>query len=191
KTVYEGQPGDMYIAAVRDHTPGYVRDFVSRTIAFYKDQLYLRRQDGTLARIDAPDSAQKSVHKDWLVLQLREPYEAAGRSWPAGALIAAPFDAFMAGEREFVALFEPTLNSSLAGHTWTRDHLALNVMEDVKNRLSVLTPGEGGCKRSAFEGAPAFGTIDVQAVDAAFSNAVWLVSADFITPTTLSIAELG
>jgi len=191
KTVYEGRPGDMYIAAMRDHTPGYVRDFVSRTIAFYEDELYLRREDGSLVRIDAPDSAQKSVHKDWLVLQLRDPWEAGGRTWPAGALIATGFDDFMAGGRGFVALFEPTDKSSLAAFTWTRDHLVLNVMEDVKNRLFVLTPQEGGWKRTAFTGAPDFGTIDVQAVDADESNAVWLVSADFLTPTTLSLAEVG
>jgi prolyl oligopeptidase len=97
----------------------------------------------------------------------------------------------MAGKREFVALFEPTDKSSLAGYTWTRDHLVLNVMEDVKYRLSVLTPRKGEWSRADFTGAPAFGTIDVQAVDPDESNAVWLVSADFLTPTTLAIAEVG
>jgi prolyl oligopeptidase len=191
KTVYEGQPGDLYIAAARDHTPGYQRDFVSRSITFYTDEMYLRQPDGSLARIDAPDSAQKSVHKDWLVLQLRESYEAAGRTWQSGSLIAARLEDFMAGKREFVALFEPTDNTSQAGHTWTRDHLVLNVMEDVKYRLSVLTPGSGAWTRSIFNGAPDFGTIDVQAVDPDESNAVWLVSADFLSPTTLSLADIG
>jgi prolyl oligopeptidase len=191
KTVYEGQPGDLYIAAARDHTPGYQRDFVSRSITFYTDEMYLRQPDGSLARIDAPDSAQKSVHKDWLVLQLRESYEVAGRTWQSGSLIAARLEDFMAGKREFVALVEPTDNTSLAGHTWTRDHLVLNVMVDVKYRLSVLTPGTGAWTRSIFNGAPAFGTIDVQAVDPDESNAVWLVSADFLSPTTLSLADIG
>src|SRR5690606_26433761 len=59
-TVYEGQPGDMYIAAFRDHTPGFERDFVRRTIEFYADELHLSRPDGSLVRIDVPDSAQKS-----------------------------------------------------------------------------------------------------------------------------------
>jgi prolyl oligopeptidase len=190
KLVYEGQPGDMYIAAARDHTPGYVRDFVSRTIEFYRDELLLRK-DGALVRIDAPDSAQKSVHKDWLVLQLRDAWDAGGKTWQPGSLIAAKFDDFMAGKREFVALFEPDEKSSLAAHTWTRDHLVLNVMEDVKNRLFVLTPDKDEWKKTTFTGAPTFGTIDVRAVDPDESNAVWLVSADFLTPTTLSLAEVG
>ncbi len=189
--VYEGQPGDMYIAAGHDHTPGYERDFVMRTIAFYNDELYLRGADGQLTKIDAPNSANKSVHKDWLVLELREAYEAGGRTYPAGSLIATDFDAFMAGGRDFDVLFEPTDKTSLAGYTWTANHVVLNVLEDVKNRLSVMTPGEDGWTRSAFTGAPAFGTLGVSAVDSDESDAVWLTATDYLTPTTLSLAEVG
>lgn len=191
KTVYEGKPGDMYIAAQRDHTPGWQRDFVSRTIAFYNDELYLRSADGRLTKVDAPNSAQKGVHKEWLLLELREPYEAGGRTWLPGSLIATRFDDFMAGKREFTPLFQPDDHASLAGYTWTKDHLVLNVMEDVKNRLSVLTPGKDGWVKTAFVGAPTIGTIGVGAVDADDSNAVWLTATDFLTPTTLSIAEVG
>ncbi|WP_330948194.1 prolyl oligopeptidase family serine peptidase [Thermomonas sp. LB-4] len=191
RTVYEGKPGDMYIAAMRDHTPGWQRDFVSRTLAFYNDELYLRNADGSLAKIDVPNSAQKNVHKEWLLLELREPYEAGGRTWLPGSLIATRFDDFMAGKREFTPLFQPDDHASLAGYTWTKDHLVLNVMEDVKNRLSVLTPGKDGWVKTAFVGAPTIGTIGVGAVDADDSNAVWLTATDFLTPTTLSIAEVG
>ncbi|MHB8912109.1 MAG: prolyl oligopeptidase family serine peptidase [Lysobacter sp.] len=193
--VYEGKADDMYIAASHDHTPGYPRDFVSRTLAFYNDELYLRGTDGKLVKIDAPNSANKSVHKDWLVLELREPYQAGGKTYPAGSLIAANFDAFMAGQREFTTLFAPSERTSLAGYTWTRNHLVLNVLEDVKNRLSVLTPTPQGVagdwKRAAFVGAPTFGTLAVSAVDADDSDAVWLTATDYLTPSTLALAQLG
>ncbi|MBV2208602.1 MAG: prolyl oligopeptidase family serine peptidase [Thermomonas sp.] len=191
KTVYEGKAEDMYISAMHDDTPGYARDFVSRTLAFYNDELYLRGKDGTLTKVDAPNSAQKGVHKDWLLLELREPYTAGGKTYAAGALLAINFDDFMAGKRDFTALFEPTDNAALSGYTWTKDHLILNVMEDVKNRLTVLTPGKDGWAKSAFVGAPTIGTIGVGAVDADDSNALWLTVTDFVTPTTLSIAEVG
>jgi prolyl oligopeptidase len=189
--VYEGGPGDMYIAALRDHTPGFERDFVSRTIAFYNDELYLRRADGTLAKVEAPNSANKSVHREWLTLELREPWDVGGRTYQAGSLLATSFDDFMAGKREFEVLFEPTANSSLAGFDWTRSHLVLNVLEDVKNRLSVVTPGEGGWTRAGFVGAPTLGTLAVSAVDADESDAIWLTATDFLTPTTLSLAQVG
>jgi prolyl oligopeptidase len=190
-TVYEGKPGDMYIAAFRDHTPGFERDFVSRTIAFYNDELYLRGADGTLAKVDAPNSANKGVQREWLVLELREPYEAGGKTYPAGSLVATKFDGFMAGERDFTALFTPDEHTSLAGYTWTKSHLVLNVLEDVKNRLRVLTPGEGEWAQAPFAGAPDFGTLGVGAVDADESDAVWLTATDYLTPTTLSLATIG
>ena len=191
KVVYEGQPQDMYIAGYRDLTPGFERDFVSRTIAFYNDELYLRKADGTLAKVDAPNSAVKSVQREWLLLELRAPYEAGGHTYPAGSLIATRFDDFMAGKRAFEVLFEPTERTSLAGYTWTKSHLVLNVLEDVKSRLSVLTPGTTGWTRSAFAGAPSFGTVGVSAVDADDSDAVWMTVTDYLTPTTLSLAEIG
>ncbi|KGQ17998.1 Prolyl endopeptidase [Lysobacter dokdonensis DS-58] len=189
--VYEGQAQDMYIAAARDLTPGFKRDFVYRTIAFYNDELYLRGADGKLAKVDAPNSANKSVHKQWLLLELRDAYEAGGKTWPAGALIAAKFDDFMAGKREFTELFAPTDNTSLAGFSWTKDRLVLNVMEDVKNKLSVLTPGDGAWTRKPLAGAPTIGTVSVGAVDADDSDAVWITATDYLTPTTLAIADVS
>ena len=189
--VYEGKPDDMYIAAMHDDTPGFERDFVSRTLAFYNDELYLRRDSGELVKVDAPNSANKNVKREWLTLELREPWTVGGKTYKAGTLLATKFDDFMAGKREFDVLFEPTDTTSLASFTWTRHHLVLNVLEDVKNRLSVLTPGEGGWKKRAFVGAPAFGTIEVGAVDDDDSDALWLTATDYLTPTTLSLAQVG
>jgi len=189
--VYEGTADDMYIAAFHDDTPGFQRDFVSRTIAFYNDELYLRGADGKLAKIDAQNSANKGVHKEWLTLELREPWTVGGKTYAAGSLLATKFDDFMAGKRDFDVLFTPTDKTSLAGFTWTKNHLVLNVLEDVKNRLSVLTPSASGWKTSAFAGAPSFGTIGVSDVDSDDSDAVWLTVTDYLTPTTLSLAEIG
>lgn len=191
KLVYAGKPDDMYISALHDDTPGFERDFISRTLAFYNDELYLRGANGQLTKVDAPNSAQKAVHKDWLLLELREPYTAGGKTYAAGALIATHFDAFMAGKRDFSVLFAPTDHAALASYAWTKDHLILNVMDHVKNRLSVLTPGKQGWGSTAFVGAPGIGTVGVSPVDPDDSNALWLTSTDFLSPTTLSIVDVG
>jgi prolyl oligopeptidase len=191
KLVYAGKPDDMYISALHDDTPGFERDFISRTLAFYNDELYLRGANGQLTKVDAPNSAQKAVHKDWLLLELREPYTAGGKTYAAGALIATHFDAFMAGKRDFSVLFAPTDHAALASYAWTKDHLILNVMDHVKNRLSVFTPGKQVWGSTAFVGAPGIGTVGVSPVDPDDSNALWLTSTDFLSPTTLSIVDVG
>lgn len=189
--VYEGTNQDMYIAAYHDNTPGFERDFVSRTIAFYNDELYLRGSDGKLTKIDVPNSTGKGVVRDWLTVELREPWEVDGKTYKAGSLLATRFDDFMAGKRKFDVLFEPTDSTSLAGTTWTKNHVVLNVLDDVKNKLIVLTPSDDGWKKSDFAGAPALGTIGVGAVDSDDSDAVWLTVTDYLTPTTLMLAEAG
>ncbi len=194
RVVYEGKPGDMYIAALRDHTPGFERDFVSRTLAFYNDELYLRDASGA-AEEDRRAQLRQQVRasSDWLLLELREPYEAGGKSWPAGSLIATKFDDFMAGKREFTALFTPSERTSLSGYTVDEDdHLVLNVLDDVKNRLSVLTPGAGGVDAQRVQAARRRSARWwCRPVDPDESDAVWLTATDYLTPTTLSLAQLG
>ncbi len=189
--VYEGEVNDMYIAAGRDHTPGFERDFVSRSIAFYNDELYLRGENGGLRKIEAPNSANKSVMREWLLLELREPYQVGETNYPAGSLIVTRFDDFMAGKRQFEVLFEASASTSLAGFAPTRKHLLLNVLDDVKNRLYVLTPGDDGWQRRPLEGAPALGTVSVAAVDADETDDYFLTVTDYLTPTTLMIGSVG
>lgn len=191
KVVYEGKADDMYIAGYRDLTPGFERDFVSRTLAFYNDELYLRGADGSLTKIDAPNSANKSVYREWLVLELREDYTVGGRTYPKGALIATRFDDFMAGGRDFDLLFEPSATTALAGMSPTRNHLVLNVLEDVKNRLYVLTYANGRWSREPLAGAPAFGTVSLSPVDADEGDDYFLTVTDYLTPTTLMMGSIG
>jgi prolyl oligopeptidase len=189
-TVYEGKPDDMYIAAMHDDTPGFERDFVSRTLAFYNDELYLRGASGKLTKVDAPNSANKSVHRQWLTLELRDAWTIGGKTYAAGSLLVADFDAYMDGKRDFTVLFAPDEHSSLAGFSWTRDHLVLNVLHDVKNRLFVLDP-KAEWKRRDFDAVPSIGTVTVSAVDSDESDAVWISTTDYLTPTRLLMAQAG
>ncbi|MGV8940558.1 MAG: prolyl oligopeptidase family serine peptidase [Lysobacter sp.] len=192
-TVFEG-PADNAgygLHASRDQTPGFVRDFILHYLDSRDTALYLRDDAGKLHKIDAPDTANKGVHREWLTIELREPWQVDGKTYSAGSLLAAKLDDHMAGKRVFDVLFEPTDRASLSATTWTRSHLVLNVLEDVKNRLSVLTPGPQGWTRNAFAGAPAMGNVAVRAVDDVDSDAVWIISTDFLTPTTLSLAQIG
>ena len=189
--VYEGQPDDLVIHAWRDHSRGFERDFVSRAVSFYADKLYLLDAQGNLTRIDAPDSAKKIVHREWLLLELREPWSIGETIWPSGALIATRLDDFMDGGRDFHAVFVPTPSTSLASIGATQNHLLLNILDDVKSRIDVVTPGVQGWTHQPLEGVPAFGTINVHAVDDEVSDAYFMTVTDYLTPTTLYLGEVG
>lgn len=190
-TVYAGLAADMYIAAYHDDSPGFERNFVSRTLAFYNDELYLLRDDDQLTKIDVPNSVNKSVFHEYLLLELREPWEVAGKQYVAGSLLVTNLAGFLQGQREFEVAFEPTENSSLESFATTKDHILLNVLEDVKNRVYVLTRGPSGWDRAELKGAPKFAAVSVSAEDPDFSNAYWMTSSDYLTPTTLYRGEVG
>ncbi|RLT18365.1 MAG: S9 family peptidase [Planctomycetota bacterium] len=195
KLVYEGKQEDMSVGAVHDDSPGFERNFVTRNIAFYNDELFLVKDSGELVKIDAPNTASKSVFKQYLLLELREAWTIDSKTYPAGSLLVSDFDRFLRGERAFEVLFEPSSNTALSSVTTTKDHVVINVLEDVKNRLYVLTPSTTesptAWRREPLVGAPAFGTVNVTAVDSDESNDYFMTSTDYLTPTTLSIGTVG
>ncbi len=191
KVVYEGKSTDMYIAAHHDDSPGYERNFVSRTLAFYNNELYVLTDDSQLTKIDVPNSVNKSVFHQYLMLELREAWEIAGKTFQAGSLLTTELDAFLVGDRKFEVAFEPTDHSSLASFAPTRDHVLLNVLEDVKNRVYVLSQSPNGWTKKPLAGAPEFAAVSVSAVDSDESNAYWMTSSDYLTPTTLFHGEVG
>jgi prolyl oligopeptidase len=189
--IYEGVPTDMSVSAIHDDTPGFERNFVSRNLAFYNDELYWLNPEGKLIKIDAPNTANKNVIREYLTLELRDAWEVEGNKYAAGSLIVIKFDDFIAGKRKFDVAFEPSENTSLASYGATKDHFYINVLEDVKNRIYVLTPTPDGWKREPLTGAPQFGTISVSAVDSDESNDYFLTVTDYITPTTLMMGSIG
>lgn len=195
KLVYEGKQDDMSVGAVHDDSPGFERNFVTRNIAFYNDELFLVKDSGELVKIDAPNTASKSVFKRFLLLELREAWTVDSKTYPAGSLLVSDFERFVQGEREIQVLFEPSANTALSSVMTTKDHVVINVLEDVKNRIYVLSPStkasQAGWQQEPLVGAPAFGTVNVTAVDSDESNDYFMTSTDYLTPTTLSIGTIG
>ncbi len=188
ETVFEGQQTDISVGAYHDHTPGYERSFVYRGITFYTNELFEHTSKG-LVKIDKQDSANAQVWKDWLLIELREDWTVDGETYTAGSLLAAPYKKWLKGKKQITPLFVPDEHSSLAGFSATKSHLLLNTLVDVKSRVEVLTPGKKAWERTDMPGLPGNGTVSVSAVDADHSDAVFVNTSDFITPSTYSHRE--
>ena len=185
ETIYEGKAIDMSISAIHDDSPGFERDFINRNIAFYNDELYYLSSTDQTIKIDTPNSANKSVFHEYLVLELRDPWNIDGQSFKAGALLITKFDAFLNGLRKFDVIFEPTATTALSSFSFTKSHILLNILDDVKNKLYVLTPAGDGWDRKPLIGAPALGTVNVSALDADDSNAFFMTTTNYLNPTAL------
>jgi prolyl oligopeptidase len=186
--VYEGRHDDMSVAGFHDPTPGFERDLVRRQITFWTNELFLRR-DGRLAKVEKPDDADAAVHREWLLIELRSPWTVGGTTHPAGALLAADFERFLAGDRGFHVLFAPGPRTSLAGYSSTRNHLLLSTLDNVRSRVDVLTFRDGRWHREPLPGVPEFGTASATPVDDLDSDDYLLVTANALTPSTLSLGS--
>jgi prolyl oligopeptidase len=189
ETVYEGQSSDVWIAALAETTPGFERQVVYRGITFYTNEVHLIR-DGQLVRLDKQDSANFNLHRQWLLLELREDWTVGGKTWPAGALLVTKLEDFLAGGRDFEMLFTPSERTSLAGYTRTLNHIVVNELDNVRNKLYVWTHDGSAWKREALAGLPEFGTVSLSAIDSNASDDYWATVNDFLTPTSLYWGQL-
>ncbi|MQA09126.1 MAG: prolyl oligopeptidase family serine peptidase [Pseudonocardiaceae bacterium] len=189
--VYEGKPDDVAVFGFHDPTEGYERDFVRRDLDFYHGDSYLRAPEGELIRVDVPQDAEIDVHREWLLISTRSPWQLGEVSYPAGALLATRFDEFMAGGRELTVLFEPDAHTSLEYHVWTRHHLILSTLSDVQSRMRVLTPGPDGWLSEPLAGVPEHSSADVMSTDPDHSDEYLLDISGFTEPSELRYGHIG
>jgi prolyl oligopeptidase len=140
ETVFEGAPGDVIVSAGVDRTPGFERTMLRRALDFFNDEVYELRGD-ELIRIDAPTDASLSVHRQWLLIELRTEWDTGTASYPAGSLLAADYDEFLDGTAQLDVVFSPDEHTSLNHYAWTGDRLVMVTLADVASRVEVLTPG--------------------------------------------------
>ena len=185
ETVFEGAPSDISVHAYRDHTPGFERDFVTRGVDFFTSELYLLTDD-QLTKVDKPGHVRAFMWRQFIIFRGRRDWALPGRALSAGTLAAAELDAWMGGEREVQVLFEPGERASLVSCNPLRNHLVLNVLDNVRNRVHVSTPDDGGEFTRRPLGAVAdLGEARVWGIDPWRSDDYFVSVTDFLTPTTL------
>jgi prolyl oligopeptidase len=189
--IYEGDVADVAVDADHDPTPGYERDFVSRYLDFYRREKYLRTPAGDLVRVDVPDDADCDVHRDWLLIRLRSQWTVNGATYPAGVLLAAPFGAYLGGRRDVTVLFRPDESTSLSSYTWTRNHLILVLLSDVKSQVRVLTADPSGWRRQPLTDATGFDHTCVVDTDPDNDDAYLISSTGYLQPATLRLGTVG
>ncbi|MBP8259469.1 MAG: S9 family peptidase [Verrucomicrobia bacterium] len=181
--VFTAQEGDVGVSATVVHDRGFVYELVERDITFFSNETLLRQGD-QWRRIEKPDDATVSTFADQLLITLRSDWAVGGRTYPAGALLAAGFKGFLDGNRRFDVLFEPGPRQSLADVTGTRRWLIVNQLENVRSRLYSLERAGDGWRRKPLD-APALGQVAARGIDPDQNDDYWMTATDFLTPSSL------
>lgn len=188
-TVFEGKHEDVSVNAYHDPTEGHEHDIIHRSIDFYRDETYLRTPSG-LVRLDVPDDAHSSIHRTWLLVTTRSQWSVDGNVYPSGALLALDLSAFLTGRRDFDVLFAPDEHTSLEYHTWTRHHLIIGTLRDVRTELTVRTPGPDGWTSTVLTGLPDTGAVYISDTNPDDDDEYLLTASGYLQPATLYRAEL-
>ena len=188
-TVFEGQHSDVGATSWVDRDPRSFREGFVRLIAFYRSETWLVH-GGSAVRLELPEDAEPALVGRWLVVRLRSPYVTEMARFPAGALIVAELSGFLAGQRNFEALFVPSPRTALQGWTATRNTLVLDILDNVRSCPVRLTHGPDGWAREDIV-LPGLGTATIAAVDRLQSDELWITYQDFLTPPTLLVSTPG
>ena len=181
-TVFSGPVTDVIVSASVDRTPGYERTLVHRAVDFFNDQVFELR-GGELVRIDAPTDASLSVHREWLLIELRTDWYTGSAQYRAGSLLAADYERFLDGTADLTVVFEPDAHTCLHQYAWTRDKLLMVTLVDVASRVEVVTPGDW--TREPVPGLPAGTDSTVIAAADDTGDEIFLDSSGFLTPSRL------
>ena len=188
RTVFAGATTDVSISARVSDRFGFHREFIRRAITFYSGETHLRVGE-KFVKLDLPVDALVDTFKEFITIILRSPWAIGGRTYAAGALLAAPWDSFLAGHRDFDVLFAPAPRTSLVGVTTTREHLILTELDNVRSRLSLLTRAGSAWQRTPLP-VPEFGTVSVSSIDED-SDDYFLNVTGFLTPSSLYLGKIG
>ena len=189
-TLYEGTQKDVWVGAYHDPQPEYERTIVYQGLTFYSNNMFIQTKDG-LVKIDKQESANASLWKNTVLIELREDWTIDGKTYIAGSLLSAPLKKWLRGKKKISVLFTPDEKSSLARFSTTKDHLLLTILRDVKTEIEVWTPSRKAWVQSEVQGIPSMGQLRITPMDANNSNDYWLTVRDYITPNTLYTGSIG
>lgn len=181
ETVFSGARSDVRVSVSVDRTPGFERTVLARAIDFWNEEVYELR-GAELIRIDTPTDANLSIHRQWLLVELRTDWNLGADTYTAGSLLAAGYDDFLAGTAEVTVVFEPDEHTALNHYAWTRDRLLMVTLADVASRVEIVTPGSWD--RAPVPGIPAATNTVIATADAT-GDEFFLDSSGFVTPSQL------
>jgi prolyl oligopeptidase len=181
ETVFEGVRSDVNVVASTSRIPGFERTLIGRALDFWNEEVYELR-GSELIRIDAPTDASVSLHREWLLIELRSDWSLGNATYTAGSLLAANYEEFLAGTAQLQIVFEPDEHTALNHYAWTKDRLLIVSLADVASRVEIVTPGDW--RREAVAGIPAAtNTVVVSADDT--GDEFFLDSSGFDSPSRL------
>ncbi|MBD3220928.1 prolyl oligopeptidase family serine peptidase, partial [bacterium] len=189
RLVFEGEQTDVASAAYTDHTPDGDYHMIVRMPEFYRGHYFMMLGDH-IVKLDIPIDAQpRGLFENQFMLSLRTDWTVGGTTYSADALLAIDLDRFLAGDRGFDVLFEPSARVSLAGTSTTQNLLLLATLDNVRSRLYEMRYEDGEWTREEIT-LPGIGSVGLSATSDEHDTYM-ITYTDPLTPSSLYIKRPG
>ena len=191
--VFRGKKSDVSAggAVLRD-AQNRTLHFLYQATDFFNSKAFLLGPKGT-RQIGIPSKTQLIDMIDGrVIIQSREEWKPAGaaKAFPAGSLLSVDLAALKANPRTLhpTLIYEPGPREALDGAAATQGTLLVSILDNVRGRTLVFTPGpKGSWTRSALD-LPDNSSIGIADVSHSDDRALITVTS-FLTPPSLWLAD--
>ena len=216
--VFEGEKQDVSVSAyISDERTwnGGIYEIRSRALTFYTSKQWIRiiQPEHLLAPndpkragvpepedfclLDVQDDADVSTHANLLIISLRSDWQPVpdGPVYKQGSVLYTPIEPFLKGgaaNAEYKLLFEPTDRTSYSYFTATKNYMMVFTMDNVKEKIEFYRMEQDGLTLTPVGPTPEpqIKASSIRPFDSySGSDLFWYSSSDYLTPSTLSLAD--
>ncbi len=159
---------------------------------FFNTKVFSGDRTGPKLQFDLPSDAAYLYDRGWLAIRPRSAWTAGGRTFAPDTVVGIGLDAFLAGDRAFTVLFEPTDRRALQGFSWVGGTLLISILDELRPLFQLIEPGSWVSR--SLPDLPQTGTASAWGIDLDPDEADGTMLAlvqDPLTPPTLLLLPPG
>ncbi len=188
--LFETGPANMSAWGDYDSATGWL--VFGEAKDFFNFNFFIGDQQGPQRRVELPSDASFVWDSTWLAIKLRTPWTVGEVCYGADTLLAINRDAFLAGDRAFTTLFEPTPRRALQNFSWVGGMLLVGILDELRPVIQLVQPGSW--TTHVLDGMPPVGTAGAWGLDLEDTESDGTLLAtvqDPVTPPTLMMVPPG
>ena len=187
KLIHEGNQTDVgsWGGVMRDDDKKYI--MASQAITFYTRAIKIWHND-KMVTLDIPDDcAPSGILNNQLLVDLKSDWSVNGTTYKQGAIISLNMTDLLNGKHTVNLIYQPDEFSSVSGISTTKNHLLLNILNNVISELHIYTFNDNSWSSKKVD-APDYGTLSVVNTNE-LSDDYYFQFENFLTPETLFTAN--
>ncbi len=187
--IFQTDPAHMAAWGQFDRTGN--RLIFGESLDFFNANVFLGDRTGPKQKVDLPADAGFVFDRGWLAVRPRSAWHVGGTTYPPDTLLGIGLDAFLAGDRSFTTLFEPTPRRALQGFSWIGPALLVSVLDELQPVFQIITPGTWSVHELPL---PRSGTANAWSLDIEDEEAdgtLLALAQDPLSPPTLLLVPPG